>query len=113
VAIVFMIFTHGRRGQLAKSDPNKMSGHNSKILSREWRWYMPPSEKSYWIELAEDYREAFKERFKDYKYAPRSQSGVTNTNQSSGEGGDRAPKQVVGEPQWQHMAAGVGNTVVP
>jgi hypothetical protein len=57
-----------RRPQIAKSNPKNVNGENSRILAREWSWYMPESEKQYWLDLSEDYRDEFKRRFPSFQY---------------------------------------------
>jgi hypothetical protein len=63
-----MIYMSTRRPQIARTNPKNVNGENSKILAREWSWYMPEAEKQYWLDLAEDYREEFKRRFPGYQY---------------------------------------------
>jgi hypothetical protein len=63
-----MIYMSMRRPQIARTNPKNVNGENSKILAREWSWYMPEAEKQYWLDLAEDYRDEFKRRFPGYQY---------------------------------------------
>jgi len=63
-----MIYMSIRRPQIAKSNPKNVNGENSRILAREWSWYMPEAEKQYWLDLSEDYRDEFKRRFPSFQY---------------------------------------------
>jgi hypothetical protein len=64
----FMIYMSIRRPQIAKSNPKNVNGENSRILAREWTWFMPDVEKQYWLDLADDYRDEFKRRFPSFQY---------------------------------------------
>jgi len=70
----FMIYMSIRRPQIAKSNPKNVNGENSRILAREWSWYMPELEKQYWLDLSEDYRDEFKRRFPSFQYRKMTES---------------------------------------
>lgn len=103
----FMIYMSTRRPQIARTNPKNVNGENSKILAREWSWYMPEIEKQYWLDLAEDYREEFKRRFPSYQYrkhgvvspdggtpAPSASKKRRSSDPTSG-AGDHAGRQIL------------------
>lgn len=73
----FLMYMTIRRPAIADTHVGLVNGEKSIVLARESNWYMPPSEKQYWLDLADDYREEFKRRFPSFRYRARPDARTT------------------------------------
>jgi len=101
-----MIYMSIRRPQIAKSNPKNVNGENSRILAREWSWYMPESEKQYWLDLSEDYRDEFKRRFPSFQYRKMTEAKKRPHSDPGSDDDDRRSRPAAWRAHTSHEAVG-------